>query len=485
MTITLGIPNLINFFMISMGVGVCGLFILQIRKAPIRRQIRRYFILFLWMVIGYITLHLTRELLNGRPGEAIRIALRLVTFFEFLISGFMTFMLSLMILYIALPEKNGKTVLKILVGVLALHTALMVVSQFTDLCYLFDSANVYRRTKLYLLSNLAPALMIAQDIYLLIRFRGKFTRRTAVAFWIYLIAPLLAMLIQSFYAEVQFIIFATVGAAVNMFAVITNDLTKKYEDQRVEASRIDTELTMATRIQADMLPNIFPAFPDRKDFDIYASMKPAKEVGGDFYDFFLIDEDRLGLVIADVSGKGVPAALFMMASKILIQNYAMMKKDPKAALEAANEQICLGNREEMFVTVWLGILDLKTGLLTAANAGHEYPILKNPGGKFEIYTDKHGFVIGGMSGIKYKPYEIQLEKGSMLFLYTDGVAEATDAALEQYGTGRLVDALNAKEAATPRETIENIYASVDAFVNDAPQFDDLTMMCIKYNGQEK
>ena len=485
MTITLGIPNLINFFMISMGIGVCGLTVLQIRRAPISRDVRRYFTFFLWLVIGYITLHLARQLMEGRPGEAIGIAIRLVTFFEFLISGFMTFMLSLMILFTASPEKNGKTVLRVFVCILAVHTAMMAVSQFTGLFYYFDSANVYHRAKLYLLSNLTPALMLAQDIYLLIRFRKKFTPRIAVAFWIYIVAPLFAMIIQGFYSKVQFIIFATVGAAVNMFAVITNDLTKKYEDQRVEASRIDTELTMATRIQADMLPNIFPAFPDRKDFDIYASMKPAKEVGGDFYDFFLIDKDRLGLVIADVSGKGVPAALFMMASKIIVQNYAMMKKDPKAALEAANEQICLGNREEMFVTVWLGILDLKTGLLTAANAGHEYPLIKKPDGKFELYRDSHGLVIGGMAGVKYRSYEIELEPGAMLFLYTDGIAEATDAALEQYGTGRLVDALNAKEAATPREAIENIYASVDAFVNDAPQFDDLTMMCIKYNGQEK
>ena len=143
-----------------------------------------------------------------------------------------------------------------------------------------------------------------------------------------------------------------------------------------EKERIGAELELATKIQADMLPNIFPAFPERPEFDIYASMTPAKEVGGDFYDFFLIDDDHLGLVMADVSGKGVPAALFMMMSKILVNNFAMMGGSPAKVLEQTNAQICQNNDEEMFVTVWFGILEISTGKVTAANAGHEYPILK-------------------------------------------------------------------------------------------------------------
>ena len=193
-----------------------------------------------------------------------------------------------------------------------------------------------------------------------------------------------------------------------------------------EKERIGTELALATRIQADMLPNIFPAFPDRTDFDIYATMDPAKEVGGDFYDFFLIDDDHLCMVMADVSGKGVPAALFMMASKIILRNNAMMGKSPAKILGPTNA-ICSNNQEEMFVTVWLGILEISTGKLTAANAGHEYPVMKRPDGRFELLKDKHGFVVGGMEGVKYKDYELQLEPGAKLFLYTDGVPEATDA----------------------------------------------------------
>ena len=247
-----------------------------------------------------------------------------------------------------------------------------------------------------------------------------------------------------------------------------------------EKERISTELSLATRIQADMLPNVFPAFPERGEFDIHASMIPAKEVGGDFYDFFLIDHDHLALVIADVSGKGVPAALFMMASKIMIQNIALSGASPKEILETTNDRICQSNREEMFVTVWFGILDLRTGLLTAANAGHEYPAVTRSDGKFELVKDRHGFVIGGMEGIRYIEYELKLKPGQELFLYTDGVPEATDASGELYGTERMIKALNSSIRLEPREVLEMVKADVDRFVGDAPQFDDLTMLCVKY-----
>ena len=246
-----------------------------------------------------------------------------------------------------------------------------------------------------------------------------------------------------------------------------------------EKERIGAELELATRIQADMLPNIFPAFPEREEFDIYATMTPAKEVGGDFYDFFMIDDDHLGMVMADVSGKGVPAALFMMMSKILVNNFAMMGGSPAKVLEQVNAQICLNNKEEMFVTVWFGVLELSTGKVKAANAGHEYPILKKANGEFELLKDKHGFVIGGMEGVRYKEYEFQLEKGGTLFLYTDGVAEATNAKNELFGTERMLEALNADPQADPQTLLANMKNAVDAFVGDAPQFDDLTMLSVK------
>ncbi|MBO4534639.1 MAG: PP2C family protein-serine/threonine phosphatase, partial [Clostridia bacterium] len=256
------------------------------------------------------------------------------------------------------------------------------------------------------------------------------------------------------------------------------------EVQRVtaEKERIGAELSLATRIQADMLPNVFPPFPERKEFDIYASMTPAKEVGGDFYDFFLVDDDHLGMVIADVSGKGVPAALFMMASKIILANNAMMGKSPAEILADTNAAICANNREEMFVTVWLGILEISTGKLTAANAGHEYPVIKQADGRFEIFRDKHGLVIGGMDGAKYREYEVQLTKGAKLFVYTDGVPEATNAHEELFGMDRLLEALNGNLEASPEEMLANVRKSVDDFVQDAEQFDDLTMLGLEYKG---
>ena len=251
-----------------------------------------------------------------------------------------------------------------------------------------------------------------------------------------------------------------------------------------EKERIGAELSLATRIQADMLPSIYPAFPERSEFDIFASMDPAKEVGGDFYDFFMVDDDHLCVFIADVSGKGVPAALFMMASMIILANNAKMGKTPGQILTDSNAAICANNREEMFVTVWLGILEISTGKLYAANAGHEYPVLKQPDGKFELLKDKHGFVIGGMDGSRYKEYEVDMKPGSKLFLYTDGVPEATDKADELFGADRMLDALNVEPGASPKEILRNVRAAVDGFVRDAEQFDDLTMVCVEYRGSE-
>ena len=251
-----------------------------------------------------------------------------------------------------------------------------------------------------------------------------------------------------------------------------------------EKERIGTELELATRIQADMLPGVFPAFPDRKDFDIFASMTPAKEVGGDFYDFFLLDENHLALVIADVSGKGVPAALFMMVSMILIRNEVKNGLSPANVLRRINDQICSGNREDMFVTVWLGILDLATGKLTAANAGHEYPTLKQPDGSFELIKDPHGFVIGGLPDEYYTEYEWQLQPGAKIFVYTDGVPEAGESRSALYGTDRMMEALRAAENESPQKILEAVDASVRKYVGNAPQFDDVTMLCVEYKGQE-
>ena len=223
-----------------------------------------------------------------------------------------------------------------------------------------------------------------------------------------------------------------------------------FADREKQISATETELGVATRIQADMLPR-----------------------------------NHLALVMADVSGKGVPAALFMMSSKILIKNSVMTGQSPGKVLRAVNNQICENNREEMFVTVWLGILELSSGKLVSANAGHEYPVLKTPQGDFELQRSKHSFVLGGMPGIKYRESEIVLEKGSKLFLYTDGVPEAEDKNETQYGYDRFLEALNGAKDGTPQELLTAVTKSVGDFVQDHVQFDDLTMLCIHYMGNEE
>ena len=220
-----------------------------------------------------------------------------------------------------------------------------------------------------------------------------------------------------------------------MYCVIFNEKSQKLASTQVE-------LDMAPQIQTSMLPNMFPVFPERKEFDIYASMDLAKEVGGDFYDLFMIDDDHLAMVIADVSGKGILAALFMMSSKILINDHAIMGGTPAEILERVNKIVFANNDAHMFVTVWLGILEISTGKLTSASAGHEYPMI-NINGKYEILKDKHGLAIGAAGISKYKNTEITLKKGDSIFVYTDGVAEATDANNELFGTDRTLEALNA------------------------------------------
>ena len=249
-----------------------------------------------------------------------------------------------------------------------------------------------------------------------------------------------------------------------------------------ERERIEMELSLAARIQTNILPEICPPVSLRKEFEIAARMVPAKEIGGDFYDFFLIDSDHLGLVMADVSGKGIPAALFMMMSKIMLQIYAQTSTGPKEVLETVNNMICQNNKAEMFVTVWIGILDIRTGTIRASNAGHEYPILKQPGGPFTVIKDRHGFVLGGMEEMVYREYELKLEPGAVLLLYTDGLPEAANGQEQLFGMDRIVETINRKETDSPEEILNELDEAVSGFAGSAPQFDDLTILCLKYNG---
>ena len=273
-----------------------------------------------------------------------------------------------------------------------------------------------------------------------------------------------------------------------VMADMEKDLAENEESLRkieAENERISTELSLATRIQTAMLPRIFPPYPDRTEFEIYAMMQPAREVGGDFYDFFLVDDDHLCLVIADVSGKGIPAALFMMISLTILKSCAMLGSSPAEILTRANQAICTNNPEGMFFTAWVGMLELSTGKLTTANAGHEYPAIRRPDGSFELIKKKHGCVIGGFEDSVYQQYEFDLEPGTTLFVYTDGVPEAMQKDRVMYGTDRMLEALNREPDALPKTLLENVRRDVAAFADGAEQSDDITMLGIRYTGPAK
>ena len=276
-----------------------------------------------------------------------------------------------------------------------------------------------------------------------------------------------------------------IGQLAERFNRMQDDLRAYMENIRAvtaEKERIGAELNVATQIQADMLPQIFPPFPERTEFELFGSMDPAKEVGGDFYDFFMVDDDHIALVVADVSGKGVPAALFMVISKTLIKNRTLMGGGPAEILTDVNNQLCEGNEAELFVTVWLAIIQISTGKGLAANAGHEHPALKRKDGQFELIKYRHSPAVATMEGIRFKEHEFELHPGDTLIEYTDGVTEATNAQEELFGNDRLVNSLNNNYNDDPMVLLKTLRNDIDSFVEDAPQFDDITMLGFHYNG---
>ncbi|MCQ2547797.1 MAG: SpoIIE family protein phosphatase [Clostridia bacterium] len=263
------------------------------------------------------------------------------------------------------------------------------------------------------------------------------------------------------------------------------DSINEMKESLMEKERMGSELSVATDIQANMLPCIFPAFPEYDGFDIYATMNPAKEVGGDFYDFFMQDENHLAIVIADVSGKGVPAALFMVIAKTLIKNYTQIGLEPSQVFTTVNNILCEGNEAGLFVTAWMAIIDIKTGHVKYVNAGHNPPLIKL-GDKFEYIEQKPGLVLAGLEDIQYKQGEFDLKDGDRIYLYTDGVTEATDLKGELYGEDRLLEYINNHVDDLPEYVLHGIRKDIDKFVGEAEQFDDITMLMLDFaKGQDK
>lgn len=286
-----------------------------------------------------------------------------------------------------------------------------------------------------------------------------------------------------FYILPRSLILCGVTIICSTLADRTRKLLERQIKDSTDKQQIASELSVATHIQTSMLPRIFPAFPAQKEFDIYAMTNPAKEVGGDFYDFFLVDDDHLAVVVADVSGKGIPAALFMVIAKTLIKDHAQRGTSPDVVFTEVNRLLCEANDEGMFVTAWLGVLELSTGHLSYVNAGHNPPLLRRAGGGYDYLRTRSGFVLAGVEETRYRSCSLELAPGDALFLYTDGVTEATDAEKQLYGEERLAAALNSHKDYAPKELLSAVRDDVEAFVGQAPQFDDITVLSLCYYGQ--
>ena len=311
-------------------------------------------------------------------------------------------------------------------------------------------------------------ISVGDDLYSAIENAGGFVR--SKYFFFYMTEALTAKLIQ--YAV--FVVIAYLIARRGKEMVITQ------AEISAEASRIESELSVARSIQANMLPVTFPAFPDRDEFDVFATMTPAKEVGGDFYDFFMVDERHVAVVMADVSGKGVPAALFMAIAKAMIKDHTEPEKQLHQTFSKVNNLLCESNSEGLFVTAFEGVLDLASGEFVFVNAGHEIPYICRKGKVFELFKLRPGFVLAGMEDMAYKTVSVIFEPGDKLFQYTDGVTEATSAENKLYGQNRLTSVLEKYSSKTPAELLPLVREDIDAFVGDAPQFDDITMLCLEY-----
>ena len=278
-----------------------------------------------------------------------------------------------------------------------------------------------------------------------------------------------------------------IGELAVAFSDMTSEMDEHVEEIKsitAEKERIGAELNVATKIQADMLPNIFPAFPNINSFEVYATMNPAKEVGGDFYDFFIVDDDHVALVIADVSGKGVPAALFMVIAKTIIKNRTLLGGMPSEILYDVNNQLCDGNASGYFVSVWLAIINIRTGKGYSVNAGHEHPIIRRAGGQYEYVKYPHAPVVAALEEIRFKEREFLLKPGDRIVVYTDGVPEATNANNELFGPDRTLDSLNREPDASQLDLLTNLQNDINDFVGDAVQFDDITLLVFDYHGGE-
>lgn len=380
--------------------------------------------------------------------------------------------------YLGTERKEIKIVNTILECGLGVAIVVRLLNPLLGFYFTISPDGIYHRGNLYSLSNIYSYSAVILALLLVFVARKRFKNYQIVILYLYAFFPLAIGVLT------LFIYGLSLSSPVIMLDLLLMYCVLNVIQSR-ERSISENELQMATAIQEGMLPHTFPPYPDKKEFDLHASMNAAKEVGGDFYDFYMPDDDHLVVTIADVSGKGIPAALMMMVTKTLIKNRGLSDfEDCSKILSSVNNQLCENNEIEMFVTVWIGVLHLPTGELTYTNAGHEYPAIKRNGGKFELIKEHHAPPIGCMEGIPYKTEKLTLNPGDIIYVYTDGVTEANNSKGEFFGEKRMLDALNLPCEEGMVELNSNVKSSIDEFISGTPQFDDITMLSLKYNGTD-
>ena len=346
---------------------------------------------------------------------------------------------------------------------------------YSGIFFSIDEMGRYNRGSHHLMFMLYVIAVGLSVLFLVFLQRKKFSKRQIIVIIIYVLTPLPVVVFSTF----------AYGLSAN-FVMGMMDFLIMYVILNIEQGRkkvaFEKELATAASIQEGVLPSTFPLFPEREEFDVYASMDPAKEVGGDFYDVFFTDKDHLVLVVGDVAGKGIPAALFMLMARTLIKSRSQMGGVPSEIIKDVNLRLFEENKAKMFVTIWMAIVELSTGHVMEVNAGHECPAIKRVGGDYELIKTKHDLVVGGRKKTTYHDLEYDLSPGDAVFIYTDGVPEASDKSRSMYGTDRMIEALNAHKKDSPEGLLKHIRESIDAFVGDADQFDDLTMMSFVYKG---
>lgn len=349
-------------------------------------------------------------------------------------------------------------------------TVLSLLDIFLPIFFTVDEAGVYARAAFYGYRPIPYVVLLPACIEIFIK--SESSRRTKLSVGAMIVLPVLAEIMTYFHFGISL-----KPAALLLSILINYGLVIASRERKFAVTQ--SELGIASKIQMNLLPNIFPAFPNRNDFDIHATTIPAKEVGGDFYDFFMINDEQLAILIADVSDKGVGAALFMTISKIIIKTKAQMGGTPSEIIKYADERISEKNDAGMFVTLWLGIINLKTGHVDFCNAGHDYPAIMSANG-YKVEKGLHGSPVGFLPGMEFPGGSFDLNPGDRIFLYTDGIVEAKSIDGSRFGTDRLLEVLNEHKDYSDQDIIACMVDKVNQFAKGEAQYDDITMLSFTY-----